>query len=92
MSYVQLLVSLKCAFESNYSSFGEWCKESNSAVRSASELALVYAFHFQDGQDEFDAYLQSVEGAAKTVLSELQPALRRVVKTLIWLSNQSVTF
>ncbi|VDM51837.1 unnamed protein product, partial [Angiostrongylus costaricensis] len=55
-------------------------KESNSAVRSASELALVYAFHFQDGQDGFDNYLLSVEGAAKTILSELQPALRRVVR------------
>uniref|UniRef100_A0A0K0DKM5 Cnd1 domain-containing protein n=1 Tax=Angiostrongylus cantonensis TaxID=6313 RepID=A0A0K0DKM5_ANGCA len=61
-------------------------KESNSAVRSASELALVYAFHFQDGQDGFDNYLLSVEGAAKTILSELQPALRRVVR------NADLTF
>uniref|UniRef100_A0A7I4Y876 TOG domain-containing protein n=2 Tax=Trichostrongylidae TaxID=6315 RepID=A0A7I4Y876_HAECO len=55
-------------------------KESNSAVRSASELALVYAFHFAEGQEGFNKYLQSVEGAAKMVLNELQPALRRVVK------------
>ncbi|PIO68754.1 HEAT repeat protein, partial [Teladorsagia circumcincta] len=55
-------------------------KESNSAVRSASELAMVYAFHFAEGQEGFNKYLQSVEGAAKMVLNELQPALRRVVK------------
>ncbi|KAK6016166.1 HEAT repeat protein, partial [Ostertagia ostertagi] len=55
-------------------------KESNSAVRSASELAMVYAFRFAEGQDGFNKYLQSVEGAAKMVLNELQPALRRVVK------------
>lgn len=81
-------------------------KESNSAVRSSSELALVYAFHFNEGQDGFDVsfmrqpicvvcplspaiqsarvplqkYLQSVEGAARALLNELQPALRRVVK------------
>uniref|UniRef100_A0A0N4XBG2 TOG domain-containing protein n=1 Tax=Haemonchus placei TaxID=6290 RepID=A0A0N4XBG2_HAEPC len=29
-------------------------KESNSAVRSASELALVYGFHFADGQEGFN--------------------------------------
>ncbi|WKY00789.1 hypothetical protein Q1695_015092 [Nippostrongylus brasiliensis] len=55
-------------------------KESNSAVRSSSELALVYAFRFNEGQEGYDNYLQSVEGAAKAVLNELQPALRRVVK------------
>ncbi|KAL6728600.1 hypothetical protein Aduo_010358 [Ancylostoma duodenale] len=56
-------------------------KESNSAVRSASELALVYAFRFQEGQEGFDKYLQSVEGAAKTVVNELQAPLRRLVKS-----------
>ncbi|KAK6741484.1 hypothetical protein RB195_009377 [Necator americanus] len=56
-------------------------KESNSAVRSSSELALVYAFHFQEGQEGFDKYLQSVEGAAKTVVNELQAALRRLVRS-----------
>ncbi|KJH53105.1 HEAT repeat protein [Dictyocaulus viviparus] len=43
-------------------------KESNSAVRSASELALVYAFHFQESNDGLDPKIsgQGVFSGKKT--------------------------
>lgn len=55
-------------------------KESNSGVRCASELALIYALFVQKGESIFNDYLQSTEGAAKTVLSQVLPTLSRVVR------------
>ncbi|GMT19301.1 hypothetical protein PFISCL1PPCAC_10598 [Pristionchus fissidentatus] len=55
-------------------------KESNSGVRSASELALIYSLCVNKGDTVFNEYLQSCEGAAKTVLSQVLPSLARVVR------------
>uniref|UniRef100_A0A1I7XTF0 TOG domain-containing protein n=1 Tax=Heterorhabditis bacteriophora TaxID=37862 RepID=A0A1I7XTF0_HETBA len=56
-------------------------KESNTAVRSGSELALVYAFKFHKGSEGLEVYKSCLEGTAKSVLDEIQTALRRVVKS-----------
>lgn len=55
-------------------------KESNSGVRCASELALVYGLKVQGGEAVFNEYLQTCEGAAKNVLSAVLPTLSRVVR------------
>ncbi|GMR42536.1 hypothetical protein PMAYCL1PPCAC_12731 [Pristionchus mayeri] len=55
-------------------------KESNSGVRCASELALVYGLFVQKGESTFNEYMQTCEGAAKSVLSQVLPTLARVVR------------
>ncbi|CAI4227723.1 unnamed protein product [Auanema sp. JU1783] len=55
-------------------------KESNSAVRSASELALLYALNLKQGEEFFKKYADTLEGPAAGVLNECLPCLQRVIK------------
>ncbi|CAD6185730.1 unnamed protein product [Caenorhabditis auriculariae] len=56
-------------------------KETNSAVRSSSELALVHAFRYTEGTEGFEAYRSTVEPVVQKILDEMQPTFGRVVRS-----------
>ncbi|CAP33490.1 Protein CBG15268 [Caenorhabditis briggsae] len=56
------------------------CKESNSAVRAASELALVHALKMVENEDRFEAYRNTLEGVVQRNLDETRVSLARVVR------------
>uniref|UniRef100_A0A1I7UWW1 TOG domain-containing protein n=1 Tax=Caenorhabditis tropicalis TaxID=1561998 RepID=A0A1I7UWW1_9PELO len=56
------------------------CKESNSAVRAASELALVHALKMTENEDRFETYRSSLEGVVQRNLDETRVSLARVVR------------
>ncbi|CAB3402031.1 unnamed protein product [Caenorhabditis bovis] len=57
------------------------CKESNSGVRSASELALVHVFRMNENEDRFDAYRNTLEGIVQKNLDETRVCLARAVRS-----------
>lgn len=56
------------------------CKESNSTVRAASELALVHALKMVNNEDRFEAYRNTLEGVVQRNLDETRVSLARVVR------------
>lgn len=56
------------------------CKESNSQVRAASELALVHALKMTQNEDRFEAYRNTLEGVVQRNLDETRVSLARVVR------------
>ncbi|CAJ0934035.1 unnamed protein product, partial [Mesorhabditis belari] len=56
-------------------------KESNNAVRSAAETALVHALKLHNSKETYEAYLDGEKGAAKEALQEVHDrTLKRLVK------------
>ncbi|CAI2349719.1 unnamed protein product [Caenorhabditis sp. 36 PRJEB53466] len=56
------------------------CKESNTAVRSASELALVHVLRMAEDEDKFENYRSTLEGVVQRNLDEVRVNLARAVR------------
>ncbi|CAI5445400.1 unnamed protein product [Caenorhabditis angaria] len=56
------------------------CKESNSAVRSASELALVHALKMDKDEEKYESYRNTLEGIVQKNLEEVRVSLARAVR------------
>ncbi|CAL2035321.1 unnamed protein product [Caenorhabditis brenneri] len=56
------------------------CKESNSQVRCASELALLHALKMAQNEDRFESYRTTLEGVVQRNLDETRVSLARVVR------------
>uniref|UniRef100_A0A8R1HWX1 TOG domain-containing protein n=1 Tax=Caenorhabditis japonica TaxID=281687 RepID=A0A8R1HWX1_CAEJA len=56
------------------------CKESNSAVRCASELALVHALKMAKDEERFENYRNTLEGVVQRNIDEVRVSLARAVR------------